>query len=76
MSDEEFLARFGEVVGQDPSSLSLATDLKSLEDWDSVAYLGTTVMIDEGMGVAISPEVFADAVTIGDILAAARAAKG
>jgi acyl carrier protein len=76
MSDEEFLARFAEVVGQDPASLSLATDLKSIEDWDSVAYLGTTVMIDESMGVAVSPEIFVEAVTIGDVLAAARAAGG
>jgi hypothetical protein len=76
MSDEEFLERFAGVVGQDPASLSMATDLSSLEDWDSVAYLGTTVMIDESMGVAISPEIFVEAVTIGDILAAARAAEG
>ena len=56
--------------------MSLATDLKSIEDWDSVAYLGTTVMIDESMGVAVSPEIFVEAVTIGDVLAAARAAGG
>ena len=76
MSDEEFLERFGEVVGQDPSSLDLATELKMLEGWDSVAYLGTTVLIDEGMGVVVSPEIFVDAITIGDLLAAARAAQG
>jgi len=75
MSDEEFLARFAEVVGQEPSSLNFSTDLQSLEGWDSVAYLGTTVMIDENMGVAVSPEIFVDAVTIGDILAAARVAQ-
>jgi len=57
MSDEEFLARFAEVVGQEPSSLNFSTDLQSLEGWDSVAYLGTTVMIDENMGVAVSPEI-------------------
>jgi hypothetical protein len=76
MSDEEFLARFGEVVGEEPSSLSLATELKGLEGWDSVAYLSATVMIDEGMGVAVSPEIFVDAITIGDLLVAARAAQG
>lgn len=73
MTDEDFLARFGELVGEDSSSLSLNTELKSLAGWDSVAYLGTTVIIDENMGVAISPEIFVDAVTIGDILSAARA---
>jgi acyl carrier protein len=76
MSDEEFLARFGEAVGQDPSSLNLATELKTLEGWDSVAYLSVSVLIDEGMGVAVSPEIFVEAVTIGDILTAARAAQG
>jgi acyl carrier protein len=76
MSDEEFLRRFEEVVGENASTLTLATELNTLDGWDSVAYLGTTVLIDEGLGVIISPEVIVESLTVGDLLTAARAAQG
>jgi acyl carrier protein len=76
MSDQEFLSRFSEVVGTDAASIGLETELRTLEGWDSVAYLGTTVLIEEEMGIAIQPDVLTDSVTIGDILKAARKAKG
>ena len=76
MSDQEFLTGFSEVVGSDAAGLSLDTELRTLEGWDSVAYLGTTVLIEEKMGVAIPPDVLVDSSTIGDILKAARAMKG
>jgi len=76
MSNEEFIARFAEAVGENASSLTLETELGKIEGWDSVAYLSVTVLIDEGMGVMVSPEALVEAVTVGDILSAARAAKG
>jgi acyl carrier protein len=72
MTDEEFLSLFAETVGAEPKSLTLDTELSSLEAWDSVAYLSTMTLIDEKMGVAIDPELLVESRTVGDILSAAR----
>ena len=73
MTDEEFLSLFAETVGAEPKSLTLQTELSTVETWDSVAYLSTMALIDEKMGVAIDPDLLVESRTIGDILLAARA---
>ena len=73
MTDEEFLIGFAEIVGADGSGLSLDTPLAGLEGWDSVAFLGTMVFIDENLGVALSPDILAKATTVREIVSCVRA---
>ena len=72
MTDEEFLKGFAEVVAADEGSFALDTPLASLEGWDSVAYLGTMVFVEENMGVTLTPDVLANVKTASDILSSAR----
>jgi acyl carrier protein len=48
--------------------LTPTTELSSLETWDSVSYLSTMVLLDERLGVAISPDDLTAAKTVQDIL--------
>jgi len=73
MTDEEFLRGFAEIVAADEGSLALDTPLLSLEGWDSVAYLGTMVFVEENMGVTLDPEALVNVKTVADILSGARA---
>jgi acyl carrier protein len=73
MSDEEFLKGFAEVVAAEAGDLALDTPLESLAGWDSVAYLGTMVFVEESMGVTLAPETLLSVKTASDILSSARA---
>ncbi|HEX3879188.1 MAG TPA: phosphopantetheine-binding protein [Rhizomicrobium sp.] len=73
MTDEEFLKGFAEVVAADEGSVALDTPLASLEGWDSVAYLGAMVFVEENMGVTLTPDVLVTVKTPSDILLSARA---
>jgi acyl carrier protein len=68
VSTDEFLNEFAEVLAVDRAAIALDTPLSSLEAWDSVAYLGMMVMLEEKMGVTIPPDTLVEAKTPGDLL--------
>jgi acyl carrier protein len=72
MSRAEFTREFSEMLNVD--ELTPETDLGSLAEWDSVAYLSAMVLIDEKLGVQIRPDVLSNARIFGDILAAVQSA--
>ena len=74
MTETDFLQFFAEAVGSPEGSISLETELSTLEGWDSVAYLSTMTYLDEQTGNAVSPDQLLEARTVSDILKHARAA--
>ena len=68
MNRQQFLEDFSEILGLRAADLTPDTELASLEAWDSVAYLSTMVLLDEKLGVAISPLDLTAATTVQDIL--------
>ena len=68
MTREEFIAEFAAVLDVSPAALTPETEMKSLENWDSVAYLTVMVLIDDKLGVAVGPDVISNAQTFGSIL--------
>ena len=68
LDKNQFLAEFADMLGMSADDLTPATPLSSLENWDSVAYLSTMVLLDEKVGVAISPDDLTAARTVQDIL--------
>ena len=71
LDKKQFLEQFAEMLGVDATDLAPSTQLSSIENWDSVAYLSTMVLLDEKLGVAISPDDLTEARTVQDILNAA-----
>jgi acyl carrier protein len=68
LDKNQFLEEFADMLGMSAADLTPATPLSSLENWDSVAYLSTMVLLDEKVGVAISPDDLTAARTVQDIL--------
>lgn len=72
MTYDEFKSEFAELLGIAPTALQEDTRLHDLDAWDSVTVLSVIVLIDERLGVALRPDVFARAATFADILAPIR----
>jgi acyl carrier protein len=70
MTKTDFMREFEEMLGHPPGSLTAETEMLSLEHWDSVDYLSAMVLIDEKLSVRVQPELFSNAQTFGEILAA------
>jgi acyl carrier protein len=74
LNKQQFLQEFAEILGVSPSEISSESELSSLENWDSVAYLSTMILLDEKLGIAISPDQLTTAKTIQDIMNVAEPA--
>ena len=74
MTRLEFTREFAEMLSTDPDNFCGETELGSLPEWDSVAYLSAMVMIDERLGITVRPDVISNATTFSDILAAVHSA--
>lgn len=72
MTRSEFIKEFAQILDVSPTDLIPETELANFENWDSVAYLAALVLVDEGLGKTIRPEVISSAKTFGDILKAAN----
>ncbi len=74
MTRDEFTKDFAELLNLEPGGLTPETDLTTLEDWDSVAYLSVMVMIDEKLGIQVRPDLLSSAKRFGTILDAVNGA--
>jgi acyl carrier protein len=68
LDKKQFLEEFADMLGTSAADLTPSTQLSSLENWDSVAYLSAMVLLDEKAGVTISPDDLVAARTVQDIL--------
>jgi acyl carrier protein len=68
LNKQSFLEEFAEIVGVSTAEITPATQLATLENWDSVSYLSTMVLLDEKLGIAIAPDDLTAAKTIQDIM--------
>jgi acyl carrier protein len=70
MTQAEFIEEFALLLDVPVSALRPETELGTIPTWDSVAYLGTMVLIDENLGIALRAETLARFKTINDMLTA------
>jgi acyl carrier protein len=68
LDKKRFLKEFADMLGMTAADLTPSTQLSGLENWDSVSYLSTMVLLDEKAGVTISPDDLIAARTVQDIL--------
>lgn len=74
MTRDDFSREFAEMLNIDAANLAPETELASLPEWDSVAYLSTLVLIDDKLAFQIRPDTIAAAQTFQDILEAVKTA--
>lgn len=63
----EFLALIREALEIDKHELSLADELKQLDEWDSMACLSVIAMIEDEYGIVLRPADFPAMSRVGDI---------
>ena len=76
MNTEDFISKFAEALEiEDASALNAATEFKTLEEWDSIAYLSLIAMLDEEYDLQIENATFKQFRTLGDIISYVEANK-
>lgn len=70
MNTNEFISKFAEALEiEDASQLNATTEFRTLDEWDSLAYLNIIAMLDEEYDIQIENAEFKQLKTIGDIVA-------
>ena len=76
MNTEDFISKFAEALEiEDASVLNAATEFKTLDEWDSIAYLSLIAMLDEEYDLQIENATFKQFRTLGDIISYVEANK-
>lgn len=69
MDRKNFIEKFAEALEiEDMAELQEATEFRSLEEWDSLAYLNIIAMLDEEYDMQIENAAFKQLRTLGDII--------
>lgn len=67
MEMKKFIEKFAEAIDIEPTELSAETEFRSLDEWDSVAYLSVIAMMDEEYDIQIEMSTFKTLKTLGAI---------
>lgn len=68
MNAQEFIQKFAEALDIDVEGLSVNTEFRKLDAYDSLAYLSVIAMLDEEYDTQIEQPVFKTLQTLGDIV--------
>jgi len=67
MEQEKFLEQFIAQFDTEPVGVTMDTDFRDIDDWDSLTALGVISMIDDEYGVKLSGEELKASNTVMDI---------
>ena len=76
MDNMKFIEKFAESLEiEENTPLEVTTEFRTLDEWDSLAYLSVIAMLDEEYDIQIENAVFKQLKTLGDIINHAEANK-
>ena len=67
MDIKEFIEKFAEAIDIEASELTADTEFRTLDEWDSVAYISVIAMMDEEYDIQIEMPQFKQLKTLGAI---------
>lgn len=67
MNVQEFIEKFAEAIDVESSNLTVETEFRTLDEWDSVAYLSVIAMMDEEYDIQIEMSQFKQLKTLGAV---------
>jgi acyl carrier protein len=67
MTEEKFLKQFIAQFDDEPAGVTMDTDFRDIDDWDSLTALGIISMIDDEYNVKLSGEELKSSKTVMDI---------
>jgi hypothetical protein len=68
MTRDELLRAMEELLEQPDGALKGPEALDTLEQWNSMAMIGFIALVDENLGVTLSPRKFVNCTTVDDLL--------
>lgn len=68
MNETDFIEKFAEALDIDATGLSVETEFRTLDEWDSISYLSVIAMMDEEYDIQIENVEFKQLKTLGDIM--------
>lgn len=76
MDNSKFIEQFTEALEiEDASNISVETEFRNLDEWDSLAYLNIIAMLDEEYDIQIENAEFKKLNTLADIISYIEANK-
>lgn len=67
MDIKEFIEKFAEAIDIEATELTADTEFRTLDEWDSVAYISVIAMMDEEYDIQIEMAQFKQLKTLGAI---------
>lgn len=67
MKEEKFLEQFIAQFDDEPTGVTMDTDFRDIDDWDSLTALGIISMIDDEYNVKVSGEELKSSKSVRDI---------
>lgn len=67
MEEEKFLEQFIAQFDDEPTGVTMDTDFRDIDDWDSLTALGVISMIDDEYNVKVSGEELKSSKSVRDI---------
>ena len=67
MEIKEFIEKFAEAIDIEANELTADTEFRTLDEWDSVAYISVIAMMDEEYDIQIEMAQFKQLKTLGAI---------
>lgn len=67
MNVQEFIEKFAEAIDIEANELTADTEFRTLDEWDSVAYISVIAMMDEEYDIQIEMPQFKQLKTLGAI---------
>lgn len=67
MDIKEFIEKFAEAIDIEANELTADTEFRTLDEWDSVAYISVIAMMDEEYDIQIEMAQFKQLKTLGAI---------
>nr|WP_297230943.1 acyl carrier protein [uncultured Prevotella sp.] len=64
MDKQNFIQKFAEALDVEAEMLSMDTEFRLLDEWDSVAYLSIIAMLDEEYNIQIETATFKNLKTL------------
>lgn len=68
MNVQNFIEKFAEAIDVEATELTAETEFRTLEEWDSVAYISVIAMMDEEYDIQIEMPIFKTLKTLGAIV--------
>lgn len=67
MNVQEFIEKFAEAIDIEATELTADTEFRTLDEWDSIAYISVIAMMDEEYDIQIEMSTFKTLKTLKDI---------